>query len=185
MNTATGIFEASADARRAMEALSAMGVPARDISVIAPGDPHATAERVPTTEGEQPGMGAALGGVVGGATGAATGLPIGAALTSITVPGIGPILASGLIAAALVGAGGAAVGAAIENALAEGLPRDEAYVYMDAVRKGRTVVIVLVQAAADVSKVRSALADAGAESVDAARERWGLGLRSADEETYG
>src|SRR5207244_12792798 len=94
-----------------------------------------------------PGMGRAVGGTVGGAIGVAAGATIGAAAATILVPGVGPVLAFGLIGAALFGGGGATAGAlageALEEGIAQGLPHDELYVYEDALRKGRTVVIAL------------------------------------------
>jgi hypothetical protein len=124
-------------------------------------------------------MGAALGAV----TGAATGLPLGAAV-SLLVPGVGGVIAFGLIGAVLLGAGGAAVGATLEEALTQGLPRDELFVYEDALRRGHSVVIALVEDDEVAETVRATLTSAGAESIDAARERWWLGLRSAEQERY-
>lgn len=145
-------------------------------------------QEVSTTETEQPGMGKAVGGVVGGALGVAGGLPLGAAAASLFVPGVGPIIAAGLVVAALLGAGGAAAGAtaggALENSVDTGLPHDELYVYEDALRKGRTVVIVGADDEAQAEALRESLTQAGAESVDAARESWWIGLRDAEAEQY-
>jgi hypothetical protein len=124
-------------------------------------------------------MGAALGAV----TGIATGFPVGAAVT-LLVPGVGAVVASGVIGAMLFGAGGAAVGSAIEESLMMGLPRDELFFYEDALRRGHTVVIALVDDETLADAARSRLAEAGAESIDAARERWWIGLRSAEQEQY-
>ena len=132
-------------------------------------------------------MGSAMGGAVGGALGVAGGMHIGATLASLLVPGVGPVLAAGVIGAALLGAGGAAAGAAAGGALEdsiEGLPHDELFVYEDALRQGRSVVIVVTQDEAQADTARGVLAQAGAESVDAARESWWVGLRDAEEEEY-
>lgn len=180
MHTVAGVFARRGDAERVAAELAAMGVPRDRISVLTPGsDPH----RVPTDEGEQPGMGAAVGAVVGGATGAAVGLPLGAAVT-LLVPGVGAVIASGLIGAVLLGAGGAAVGATLEASLVTGLPRDELFVYEDALRRGHSVVVALVDGDDLAARARETLATAGAESIDAARERWWVGLRSAERERY-
>lgn len=188
MSTAAGIFNSRADAERAAQNLRSIGLTDEDVSILAPG----TSEReidttVPTTETEQPGMGSALGGVVGGAMGAAGGATMGAAVASLLIPGVGPVIAAGLVGAALLGAGGAAVGAATGGALEdtiEGLPHDELYVYEDALRKGKTVIIVSTGDGAKGEAARNVLAQAGAESVDTAREEWWVGLRSAEEEQY-
>jgi hypothetical protein len=66
----------------------------------------------------------------------------------------------------------------LEDSMTEGLPEDELFVYEDALRKGRSVVIAL----ADESKaplLRELLKAEGAEAVDAAREQWWIGLRDA------
>jgi hypothetical protein len=97
-------------------------------------------------------------------------------------------MAIGLAAAALLGAGGvvagAAVGGALENTLAVGLPKDELFIYEDALRQGRSVLIVLTDDTNQADEVREALAWAGAESLDAAREHWWLGMRDAEAEAY-
>jgi hypothetical protein len=58
------------------------------------------------------------------------------------------------------------------------------YVYEDALRRGRTVVIGFAEDSDAADGGRQVLAAAGAESVDAARENWWIGLRSAEEERY-
>ncbi|HEX8070992.1 MAG TPA: hypothetical protein VF546_13635 [Pyrinomonadaceae bacterium] len=189
MNTVAGIFNTRADAERAVGALGALGVAQEHVSLLTPGTtPEELDARVPTTETEQPGAGTGFGAVAGGAIGAAGGLHLGAALASLFVPGVGPVLAAGMIGAALLGAGGAAAGAAMGNAaednLAVGLPHDELFVYEDALRQGRTVVIATADGDEQADAVRRVFADAGAESVDAARERWWTGLRDAEAETY-
>jgi len=133
-------------------------------------------------------MGAALGGTVGAAVGVAGGLEAGAVAASFLVPGVGPVLAFGLIGAAIFGAGGVAVGAlaggALEKGIAEGMPRDELFVYEDALRRGRSVVIAFAGDDELAQKSREALRRAGAESVDAAREEWWIGLRDVEAEHY-
>ena len=104
------------------------------------------------------------------------------------VPGVGPVTAFGLLGAAVLGAAGATIGATAgnqaENSLSEGIPEDEIYVYEDALRRGKTVVIALVDSAPSATQVRELLTRDGAESVDAAREQWWIGLRSAEEGRY-
>lgn len=188
MSTVAGIFKSRAEAERAVENLRSAGISDDDISFLTPGTTDEELEAaVPTTETEQPGMGTAFGGVVGAALGTAGGIHIGTALASLFVPGVGPILAAGVLGAALLGAGGAAAGAAAGSALEDnvtGLPHDELYVYEDALRQGRTVVIVLADDSAQAETVRGVIEQAGAESVDAARENWWIGLRDAEEEEY-
>jgi|ERR1041384_4019389 hypothetical protein len=189
METVAGIFTARADAEAAVERLRALGIDEQNIALLTPGTtPEELDERVPTTETEQPGMGKALGGAVGGALGAAGGLQLGLALSSLFVPGVGPVLAAGVIGAALLGAGGAAAGVAAggaaEENLAVGLPHDELFVYEDALRRGRTVVIAVAESDEQGAAARRALTETGAETVNAARDEWWIGLRDAEAEAY-
>ena len=188
MSTVAGIFNSTAEAERAIEGLRSAGIGEDRVSLLTPGTGQEKLDEVPTTETEQPGMGPALGGAVGGALGVAGGLQIGAAVASLLVPGVGPVFAAGLLGAALLGAGGAATGAAaggaLEESLAKGLPHDELFVYEDALRRGRTVVLAVVDEEDRAETARGILAQAGAESVDAARESWWVGLRDAEEAEY-
>lgn len=189
MRTVAGIFKSREQAESAAEHLRSIGITDERISFIAPG---ASAEEldaaVPTSDTEQPGMGKAIGGWAGGALGVAGGMHIGAAAASLFVPGVGPVIAAGLIGAALLGAGGAATGmaagGAMEDAIAEGLPQDELYVYEDALRQGRAVIIVVAEDDEQGESARNIMVQAGAESIDAARESWWVGLRDAEDEEY-
>jgi hypothetical protein len=189
MNTVAGIFKTRSDAERAIESLHGIGLPDENLNLLAPGMSDNQVEGdVQTSDTEQPGMGNALGGLVGGAMGAAGGMTIGAAAASLLVPGVGPIMAAGIIGAALFGAGGAAAGMAaggkLEGNIAHGLPHDELFIYEDALRQGRTVVIAELESDDQMHSAQNALEQAGAESVDAARESWWVGLRNAEEEDY-
>jgi hypothetical protein len=187
MSTVAGIFNSRAEAESAARALESAGFGEDRISLLTPGTSQSQLDDVPTTETEQPGMGKALGGTVGGALGIAGGLELGAAAASLFLPGVGPVIAAG-IAAALLGAGGAATGAALggslEDSMARGLPQDELFVYEDALRRGRSVVIAVADDDARAEDARGIISQAGAESVDAARENWWVGLRDAEEAEY-
>src|SRR4029453_17623857 len=140
MHTLAGIFTSRAEAERTAGRLEALGISRDRISGLSPGSPP---HRVPPDEGEAPGTGAAIGAVVGGATGAAVGLPLGAAVTFL-VPGIGSVIALGLLGAPLFGAGGAKIGSALEESLVTGVPRDDRLVYAEALRRGRSVLLAFV-----------------------------------------
>lgn len=104
MRTVAGIFQSREAAKRAVELLRSTGIPEERINMLAPGTTTEELDAaVPTTETEQPGMGKAIGGTVGGALGVAGGMHIGAAAASLFVPGVGPVIAAGLIGAALWG----------------------------------------------------------------------------------
>lgn len=187
METIVGIFDSRGAGERAVGALKTAGIAGDRITLLAPGSADQITD-VRTTEAEQPGMGKALGATVGGALGVAGGAPLGAAIASFFIPGVGPIIAAGLLGAAILGAGGAATGAAageaMEGGLAHGLPHDELFVYEDALRQGRTVVIAFADDDDVAERGRLIMSESGAESVDAARDSWWIGLRSAEEENY-
>jgi hypothetical protein len=182
METVAGIFQSRAEAERAVQQLHSQGIPNDRIALLTPGMDNEQVEKtVPTADSEQPGMGKAMGGTVGGAIGVAGGASLGAAAGSLLVPGVGPVIAGGILGAAILGAGGTATGMAageaLEEALVQGLPHDELYLYEDALRKGRSVVIAFVDTDESKDTARTALVSAGAESIDAARESWWLELR--------
>jgi hypothetical protein len=183
-----GIFRTGAESARATDNLKAAGIADDHIVRLMPGASEVELDSVPTTETEQPGVGGAIGGVVGGAIGAAGGMSIGAVAASVLVPGVGPVIAIGVLAAALLGTGGAlggaALGGALDDGMTEGLPKDELFIYEDALRQGRSVVIAFVNPGRQVDVVQRIMEQAGAESIDSAREDWWAGLRGAEEEHY-
>ncbi len=182
-----GVFKSRYSAEHGIDRVMMMGITRERISILTPSSTDRQIGAAPVSDSEQPGMGAAVGKVVGGSIGAAGGLGAGAALASFLLPGVGPILAGGLIGAGLLGfsgaAGGSAVGEALEDSIS-GIPRDELYVYEDALRQGRTVVIVEAEDERYAEAVRRAMVEGGAETIDAAREQWWIGLRSAELEHY-
>jgi hypothetical protein len=182
MQAVVGVVRQYGDAERIVEAFRGLGLPDGRISILTPGSSDSALRRVPTTEAEQPGIGGAIGSVVGGAAGTAGGL----AVASLALPGVGPVIAAGAIALGLVGGAvaGGAVGGQLDDALSKGLPTDELYVYRHALRMGRTVVIAMVDDDAQAARVRELVARLGAESVDAARDEWWIGLRDAEEAEY-
>lgn len=186
METISGVFETRTAAERAVQDASKAGIPADKITLLTPGSvDHLNKEMtsVPADTTEQPGMGKAIGALLGGGVGIT-----GGSLLIALVPGVGPITALGLLGAAIAGAAGATVGATVgdkmEKSTIEGLPEDEIFVYEDALRNGRSVVIALAENADSAKRVREIMNREGAESVDSAREQWWVGLRSAEESHY-
>ena len=116
--------------------------------------------------------------------GLAGGMGAAEAVMSAIVPGIGPVLAVGLAGAALLGTIGAATGGAIEKSLSDGLPADELFIYEDALRQGRTVLVAMADSSQQSEAARGALENAGAESIDRARHMWWLGVRDVEKEKY-
>lgn len=184
METVTGIFDTRQAAENTFSELSTSpGFNRENLMLLMPDGAEEKADRIPTDEGEQPGTGSAIGGVVGGAVGLATG----AILSNLVFPGVGPILT--LTVTAGSGLGGAALGAmsgsAAERALSNGLPKDELFVYEDALRCGRSVVLALADSDEVADRARSIMQRQGAESIDAAREKWWIGLRDGEAANYG
>jgi hypothetical protein len=186
MEAVSGVFKTQADAQRAVEAAHRFGVPDNRITLLTPGSAdqiEKEAQSVPVDSTEQPGIGKAFGALAGGGVGIT-----GGALLIALVPGLGPISALGLLGAAILGAAGAAVGAKVggelEESTSEGLPEDEIFVYEDALRKGRSVVIGMAENDDAAASLRELLKTEGAESVDAAREQWWIGLRNNEESHY-
>ncbi|HXZ80267.1 MAG TPA: hypothetical protein VEG30_10080 [Terriglobales bacterium] len=184
MQPVTGIFSSQDDARRSIASLRSTGIPTEKIILLTPGDLQTGPESVPTDAAEQPGMGKAIGAVIG----AAGGLSAGGLLAAAVIPGVGPVTAVGVLGAAVLAASGATVGAAtggaLENFTTTGLPEDELFVYEDALRKGRSVVIVITEDGHDAAPIRELLEVEGAEAVDAARQQWWIGLQGAEREHY-
>jgi len=146
--TVVGVFEQTADAERAVADLIASGIAREKISLVTPQQqqehvhiPGANVEHV-----EDMAIGAVGGGLLGGMLGALVGM------VAIAIPGIGPVIAAGPLAAALGGAAGAtmvlgagagAVGGGILGALTwAGITHEEALVYEDLIRRGGTLVMV-------------------------------------------
>jgi hypothetical protein len=179
MEPVVGIYPSRAAAEQAARRIHALGLGDR-VELLLPGE-KAMEESLPTDGAEQPGVGQALGGVVGAAAGASAGFGVGAVATSLLIPGVGAVTAIGIAAAALLGligaAGGAAAGSALEEHSREGLPRDEAYLYEDALSRGKGVLFAKVESREEESAVRQLLDASGAESLDVAREKWWVGIR--------
>lgn len=148
--TVVGLFDDVIDAQNAVQGLLDAGFARDEISLLAReahGDQvqrRAVGEER-NTVAEGAGTGAISGGVLGGVVGLLVG--VGA----LAIPGIGPVLAAGPLAAALgaagastlVGAGiGAATGGVIGALIGAGVPEDRAGYYAEGVRRGGTLVMV-------------------------------------------
>jgi len=186
MEAISGVFQGREDAERAVKEVRSAGVPAENVTILTPGTTDKIDDElrsVPVDTSEQSGMGKTFGAVLGGAAGLS-----GGSLLIALVPGVGPITAIGLLGAAVLGAAGATIGASaggkLETSMSRGLPEDEIFVYEDALRHGRSVVIALSDSAGTTAMLRDILKAEGAETVDAARDQWWIGLRSAEENHY-
>ena len=170
--TVVGLFDHFADAQMVVQNLVDGGFRREDISLAAnqtatgyTGD-GSDLNTGQLTAGEAAGQDAGVGAGVGGVVGLLVGLG------ALAIPGIGPILAAGPLAAALgvtVGSTltGAAIGAAaggIIGALTHlGVPKDQAEYYAEGVRRGGTLVTV---SASDEDAQRAVDIMNGAGAVD-------------------
>ncbi|WP_409304333.1 general stress protein [Peribacillus sp. SCS-155] len=134
-----GVYDTGEEAIQAVEDLKAQGYHRDDISVVAKDrdEVDAVNEETGTKTEEGLAAGAATGGILGGAAGLLAG--VGA----LAIPGIGPILAAGPIAATLTGAAvGAGTGGLAGALIGMGIPEDEAERYEDDVKAGKLLVLV-------------------------------------------
>ena len=183
MKSIAGIFVAREAAAVAARELQADGFNGHDLILLTPDASPQDIASVPAEDAEQPGMGKAVGGVMGGALGLSTGAMIG----SLLLPGIGSVLAVtfGAAAAGIGGAiAGAAAGGIFEDMLTRGVPKDEIFFYEDALRKNHTVLIAFSDDDEKIERARAGLRRHGAESTDAARQNWWIGVRDAEELQY-
>ena len=190
MQVVTGVFKSENNAETAVNQLRSLGVPDKRIGIVRPGTrPERIEAGVPVTDTEEPGMGRAMGAAVGGAMGAAGGATAGLAVASFVIPGIGPLIAFGMVGAGLLGivgaAAGSAVGDSVEGELGEGIPHEDVYLYEDALRHGRSVVIAYVDEGDQANNAAKAIHDAGAEDLDVMREDWWQELREGERAHYG
>lgn len=146
--TVVGLFDDYSDAQSAVRDLEAAGFGHDNVSMVSNNADarfgshdasHSTGSAGMSAGGAVKGAvgGAAEGAVIGGLTGLA------ASLALLLIPGIGPIAAIGPLAATLSGAGIGATGGGVIGALAGlGIPKHEAGVYAEGVRRGGTLVSV-------------------------------------------
>ena len=138
--TVIGLYDRLDDAQNAVSELVSAGFPRENISIVAAD----TEGKFKTYMGEssaEGGEGVAPGAGVGAAVGGLGGLLVG--LGALAIPGIGPVLAAGPIATALIGMGVGAVTGGLIGALVDaGVPEEQANLYAEGVRRGGTLVKV-------------------------------------------
>jgi hypothetical protein len=164
--TISRLYNNHTDAQAAVQALEGAGVSHGDISIVASNadswhvDDGSAAKKtlIPDRDldgkddrAEAAGTGAGIGAAAGGTVGLLTGLGI------MAIPGVGPVVAAGWLAATLAGvvAGGATGG--IVGALTQaGVSTDDADVYAESIRRGGALVSARVNEA-DVSRLQAVL----------------------------
>lgn len=134
-----GVFLTEREAAEVVEDLKKHGFDTDRLSVITRNREEADAilDPVHTKAPEGAAGGAAAGGLLGGVGGLLAGLG------ALAIPGIGPLLAAGPIAAALAGiAVGATSGGLVGGLIGLGISEDDAKLYDEHVGSGRVLVIV-------------------------------------------
>jgi hypothetical protein len=144
MRTITGLYDSYDDARSAVKALEDAGVPSDHISIISNKDGREDIEGQGNNAAEGAGTGAGIGAVAGGAGGLLTGLGM------MAIPGVGPVVAAGWLAATAAGAvagavAGGAVGGIVGAMIESGVKEEDAHVYAEGVRRGGAVVAAKVE----------------------------------------
>ncbi|HEX8187297.1 MAG TPA: YsnF/AvaK domain-containing protein [Pyrinomonadaceae bacterium] len=140
--TVVGLFDDRAAAQNAVRELTAEGFRGEELSVVSkkPNGKGVEVEYVEEDGREQ---------IEDMAKGAGTGAAIGAgaalllSLTALSIPGIGPVLAAGPLAALIAGAGvGAAAGGLVKGLTRLGVEDDDAQTYAEGLKRGGTLVTV-------------------------------------------
>ena len=165
--TVVGVFTSPDEAERALNALKAAGITPDQVSVVAK-DRGQTAELIeapPATDGGI-GQGAGTGAIAGGAFGGLGGFIL--AVSALPLPGIGPVIGAGIIAATLLGAGlGVSAGGLVGALLEEGVNEEAAREYEQHVSQGSILLSVRARDLEEARQARHAFASYGGEAVRA------------------
>jgi len=171
-----GMFNTLNEAQHVVKDLQSAGFKRDEISLVA-NDANKSYSKylgndksAHTDDDVTAGEGASFGAAVGALTGALVGLG------ALAIPGVGPVLAAGPLAAALGGGAvgavtGAATGGVVAGLVKTGIPEDQAQYYAEGVRRGGTLVTVntddkMAQKAADIMNRH------GAMDVDQRAQEW-------------
>src|SRR5690554_3481033 len=154
MSTIIGVFDDKDSAERALREIEDLGFTEEEISLVAKdeGDGDSFMD-------QNLADGAATGGAIGGLA------AIAASLGALTIPGIGPILAAGPIAAGLTGvAAGGIAGSLVDM----GIPQDRGDYYENEVKNGKILAAVDLMDAddAEIEEISSIFHDYGANDVE-------------------
>lgn len=156
MTKIVGVFESRDRAREAIEALQDEGFSEEDLSIVARQEEGQDSSDMT----EDITQGAAWGGGLGALGGLLAG--VGA----IAIPGIGPILAAGPLAAGLSGA----VAGGIAGGLIDlGIPEEAGQQFEEDVKQGRLLAIVETDDDDQVGRVQRLLEEYGADEVQSFR----------------
>jgi len=149
MKTVSRVYDTYAQARAAVSAIEAAGVPSAEMSFVA--NKYVSDEYAGVDEVNKTATGAGIGGAVGGSAGLLAGLGL------LAIPGLGPVVAAGWLATTAVGAAaGATAGGLVGALVGAGESEEHANVYFESVRRGGTLVTARV-ANQDAPRIQAVL----------------------------
>jgi hypothetical protein len=157
--TISRLYNNYSDAQRAVSDLEAAGVAHPDISIVA-NNSDGWYSRDSKVDRDHDGV-AGLGGAAG----------LLAGLGLLAIPGLGPVVAAGWLAATAVGAAaGAATGGVIGTLTQAGVSKEDAEIYAEGVRRGGTLVSAKVP---DADRARlDAILDRSAVDMQSRKAAW-------------
>jgi hypothetical protein len=150
----TGLFRDRASAERAYDSLTLRGYRADDVDIVMSDETRRRqfGDGSNSELGVKAAQGAGVGGAIGGAVGAIAAI-FAVVGSSVSVPGLG-IVVAGPVAAALAGAGaGAAAGGVLRALAAIGVPEDRAVHYEQGIRSGSILMSLKVRDTDDADHV--------------------------------
>ena len=163
-----GIYSTRSIAEIAVASLVKAGIPPPNISVLLPENPGGPTELGTERATKAPGgttAGLTAGGVIGGARGLLAGVGL------LAIPGLGPFIAAGPIAAGLAAIGvGSAIGGAAGALIGLGLPEFEARRYEDRLKNGGILLSVHCATAEETQRAKNVLNRTGGEDVSSTGE---------------
>jgi hypothetical protein len=199
--TISRLYDCPTDAQRAVARLEAAGVPHSDLSMVANNsDSWFSSDRKIDHDrdgvddrAEGAGTGAAIGAGLGGTAGLLAGLGL------LAIPGLGPVVAAGWLAATAVGAAAGAASGGIVGALTQaGVSEEDAHTYAEGVRRGGTLVsarvadadrgrleMLLNESAVDTRTRRATWEKSGWKSFDPASKPYGADEIQKERALYG
>jgi uncharacterized membrane protein len=134
------VFEERAEAEDAIRDLKSAGFSNEQIGVATHDRP--TQQSSSSRDKQEPeddlAEGAAAGALTGGVIGGLVGL-----ISSLLIPGVGPLVVGGVLASSLLGMGvGAATGGLVGALVGMGVPEEDAKYFDEGLRGGKTLVTV-------------------------------------------
>jgi len=150
-HTVVGVFDGPNHAEQALNGLKSHGFTPEQVSVVAQAkrEVQQMSANTDMADGEGAAAGAATGGVLGGLAGFLIGI------SALVIPGIGPIVGTGIIVSTLAGAGIGAVAGGLVGALtSQGVDEADAREYEGHVKAGSILLTVHANSAEQEQQAR-------------------------------